>query len=125
MNYPQIRKELQSGTSIDEVCRKHHITFKQLCDHYHGYGRSQQYRNNLKQKTRHKYIRQTGNRYAIQKNTHKKSKMYGTYDSLEDALKMRDALIEDGWHQTHVDQLCDKLGIERRKGYINEKIRYH
>ena len=124
MNYIQIQEKLRNGMSIDEVCKKHHITFKELCDHFHGYQRNQQNRENLKSTKGEKYILIRNNRYALHKNVKGQTIMFGTYNTLEDAIRMREALTKDGWHQTHVDKLCEELGIERRKGFINEKVRY-
>ena len=118
-----IRKDLRNGMSIETVCNKYNITFKKLCETFHGYKRKPQ--KNHKTTTPAKYIAHINNRYTIRKNINSKTRIFGTYDRLEDAIIMRDALEEDGWHQTHVDKLCEELGVKRRKGYFNEKVRYH
>lgn len=122
MNRYLIRKDLKEGKSIEQVCKDHNITFKNLCDTFHGYLRTPK---KYPTTTPTKYIEVRNNRACVRKNINGKTKIFGTYDRLEDAIQMRDALEKDGWHQTHVDQICEKLGIERRKGQINEKVRYH
>ena len=121
MNYKQMRQELQQGQTIEEVCSKHHCTFKRLFNHFKGYERNKTWRENTTMQRVDKYIDTRNGTYAIRKS----GNMYGTYNSLEDATLVRDALEEDGWHQTHVDSICEELGVKRRKGYINEKVRYH
>ena len=115
-----MQKEMAQGQTIADTCRKHNINFKTLCDTCKGYIRTKNKTGRQKS-----YILQKGERYAIRKTIKGKIRMFGTYNSYDDAIRMVEALQEDGWHQTHVDQLCDELGIQRRKGFINEKVRYH
>ena len=122
MNMYRVRKDLQNGKTIEQVCKDHNITFKTLCDTFHGYIRTKK---KTKSTTPTKYIEVRNGRACVRKTINGKTRIFGTYNRLEDAIIMRDALEQDGWHQTHVDRLCQELGIERRKGQINEKVRYH
>ena len=45
----------------------------------------------------------------------KDDKHYGTYYSLEDAIKVRDYFIYNGWRKDKVDKVCDELGVIRSK----------
>jgi hypothetical protein len=125
MNYKLIQEKLRNGTSIQEVCRQHHITFKKLCDTLKSYERTMTARETRTQHTPVQYILERDNIYSVRKTVKGKTRIFGTYHTLEDAIQVRDALILDGWHQTHVDSICKRLGVNRRKGYINEKVRYH
>lgn len=125
MNIVQIRKELQNGKSIEEVCNNHKISFKELCAACHGYVRKEINKDNFQSKDGEKYIFCRNNRYAVKKHVRGKGRIFGTYNSLEDAILVRDALIKDGWHQTHVDRICSEVGVIRRSGHKNEHVRYH
>ena len=118
-----IRKDLRNGKTIEQVCNTYNITFKKLCETFHGYKRKPQ--TNKPTTTPTRYISIIHGHHCIRKKINGKTRIFGTYNTLEDAIIIRDALEEDGWHQTHVDQLCEELGVKRRKGYHNEKVRYH
>jgi hypothetical protein len=70
------------------------------------------------------FIMQRNNTFCVRKYIKGRTRMFGTYDSLEDAIRMREALKEDGWHQTHVDRIAKELGILRRTGHPNSSVRY-
>lgn len=48
--------------------------------------------------------------YPLDGNTH-----FGTYKSREDAEKVRDYLILEGWSHGNIDLACDECGVERLK----------
>ena len=45
-----------------------------------------------------------------------KQRVFGTYEKLEDAIKVRDWLIRADWKIDDLDELCKKLKVKRRKG---------
>jgi hypothetical protein len=118
------RKDLQQGMTIHDALTKHGITFQDAFQQLHKYKRTPE-KKTYTQIGVSQYILTVDNRYAIRKNINGKTRMFGTYDCLEDAVLVRDELIRDGWHQTHVDSICERLGVQRRTGYPNEKVRYH
>lgn len=125
------QQDLLDGMTINDACLKHEISFKEAVMLAHG--QPSRKTKKVRHKKNHRgvtvspaqYIYIRNNTYAVRKSVNGKMKMFGTYNSMEDAIRMRDALKADGWHQTHVDRICEKLGIERRNGHFNCKVRYH
>ena len=119
------RNDLWSGMSLCDALTKHETN---LHDVFQALQNKPQKPKGSKSKvisSSEPYIFIRNNTFSVRKSTKGKTKMFGTYNSMEDAIRMRDALKRDGWHQTHVDRICEELGIQRRKGFINEKVRYH
>ena len=118
------RNDLWNGMSINDALIKHetnlHDVVRALQNKPHKPGS----KSKVTSSPEH-YILIRGDTYAVRKSIKGKNRMFGTYNSMEDAIRMREALKLDGWHQRHVDRLCEELGIQRRKGFINEKVRYH
>lgn len=50
-----------------------------------------------------------------------KTYYYGIYATLEDAQKVRDELIEIGWEQDQVHNICLKCGVDRIPGQNEER----
>jgi hypothetical protein len=102
----QIRQDLQSGKTIDTVCREYNLTFTELV------GLMQFYTHRPRKSHRPKgwlYIARTDNRYIIRKgDVH-----YGTYKNLRDAQKIRDWMQRHGWDKSQLDIACDWCGVER------------
>ena len=125
MNLHLIRQDLLNGMSIEDVCHKHETNLHDLFNTFHGYQRKRTNQKNAsirKSPEHHIFIR--NNTYAVRKSIKGKQRMFGTYNSLEDAIMIRDTLEAEGWKQRSVDSICERLNIERRKGYINSKVRY-
>ena len=116
-----IRQELWDGASIEEVLIKYHISFKELWDMFCHYD-VQPYKKGVKQ--HHDYILERKGSFTVRKSICGKTKMFGVYNSLEDAILMRERFEEDGWHQRNVDRLCEEMGVERRKNHPNCHVRY-
>jgi hypothetical protein len=128
MSIKAFRKDIQQGMPLEEAFQKHKLTLNQVFTTLHTKTR---YHHKKKNKPpaytpiKTPYIYNYRNKYYIVKNTRKKSRTFGSYNTLEEAIQVRDELIKDGWHQTHVDRICDELGIQRNKGHHNQKVRYH
>jgi hypothetical protein len=130
MDIKNFQTDLQNGMSIDEACQIYNITLKQAFNKLH-YKVNQKTPHKKKQKWKHakphhvsQYIQERNGHYYLRKHAHGKGRIYGTYNTLEDAIIMREALKKDGWHQTHVERLCQEHGITRCKGR-NQSVRYH
>ena len=131
----ELREDLKNGMSIEEGLIKHGLSFEdavyllQFKQDTDKHPKTVMVHKKKKRfnyvKSHEEYIMQRGDTYCVRKTIKKKTRMFGTYNSLEDAVRMRDALKLDGWHQTHVDRLCEELGIVRRKGHPASKVRYH
>ena len=84
----EIRKRLQTGSSISEVCQEYNLSFKDLCDlMLKGTPSSR------KNSTGEMYISFLGDRYVIRKRTNRKYTYFGSYKKLDDAVKVRDYLL--------------------------------
>ena len=107
MNPSEIRKELQSGVSIAEVCTKYDLTFKDLCHMFHGYV---QKRRKL-DLPMYICLRSDEKGYMIRRRVNGKVKYFGCYDTIDDAIKVRDYLIKHGWYQKRVPRIREELGV--------------
>lgn len=58
------------------------------------------------------YIQKHRDRYRIRKSVKGKLLTFGYYESLEDAVNVRDALIEDGWRLYRLSKICKKLNVK-------------
>lgn len=106
MNPTKIRQQLQNGTTIQEVCTQYHITFQELCQLFLP-GRYSRTTN--ESSTGRLYVSFDQHRYILRKN----GVNYGSYQSLDDALKVRDFMIMNGWYRSRLDKVCDELGVVR------------
>ena len=129
MTCMEFREDLRNGMTINDALIKHNLSLKNAVDFLQY--KQQRPKNKIKTSRKYmkcgeRYIMQRGeDSFCIRKNINGKTRMFGTYTSLEDAIRMREALKIDGWHQTHVDSLCEKLRILRKTGHHNCKVRYH
>lgn len=51
-------------------------------------------------------------RYRIQKVINGRKISYGTYDTLEEAILVRDKLMECDWNKKQLQEIKDELGIK-------------
>lgn len=107
MNINEIRSKLQQGKTINEVCKEYQLTFKQLFRMLNGgvVGAS------VSPTTEALYITKSGERYVLIKN----GTYYGTYYCLEDAIKVRDYFIYNGWRKDKLDKVCTELDVVRSR----------
>ena len=115
----EFQKDLQNGLSIDEACSKHDVSFGEAVlgfNHLQKRNKSKKKGKKVKCSTPSKYIFQRDDRFTIRKTIKSKTMIFGTYNSLEDAIRVRDELINIGWKQRSVDSICEQLGICRRQG---------
>jgi len=106
MTPSEIQEDLKSGTTIAEVCSKNDITFKELCQMFHGYAKKG------RPLGLPMYICRDKRKYMIRKKIKGKEKYYGTYDTIEDAVKVRNELMKYGWYQSRVPAIRKRLGIK-------------
>ena len=144
MDLKPFQHDLQNGMTIHDACLKHGLSFQEAFHRLHykvnnnvpvknPYRRKE----TIKRDERYcpsQYIQCRNGRYYLRKNCPTKSKnskkntktfTFGTYSSLEDAERMREALEKDGWHQKHVDRICKELGVVRCECSWGPKGRYH
>ena len=130
MGLTEFQNDLNQGMTITEALQKHQLTleyaFHQLQIQQSTKLRGEHRTKTLQKRNPHQiYIQENNNRYYIRKRTRGKERFFGAYTSLEDAIKVRDALIEDGWHIFHVDSICERLGVVRSKPKLWKGRRYH
>ena len=123
------QQDLRNGMTITDACNKHRITFKYACENLpKAYKRNR--RSRKQAFTRTKFIQERNGKFYVRKylpTSKKKGKTvsFGTYSSLEDAMKIRDHCVKYGWKQQSVDEYCRVLGVERCKNHRKNKVRYH
>ena len=95
-----LREELKRKT-LNETLVEHNLSLKEafeLC-----------MKNNLQRKT---YIQKLNSGYRIRKNVNRRLEYFGVYTSFDDAIKVRDRLIETGWDINQLNDICMELGVE-------------
>ena len=118
-----LRKDLMN-LPLEEALTKHNVSFEEAFKVFHKHEK-QPY--NIKQSRRRSvdfYIFNRKDSYTIRKDVNGKVTMFGTYHSLEDAVKVRDVLMEEGWIQSNVDSICQRLGVERKPHRSRNKRLY-
>ena len=127
----EFQSDLKNGMTLTDALTKHGLTLEKAFNILHYIPKKKQIIPNKKKHKRKPktytpthYIQCRNGRYYLRKHAHGKGRAFGTYSTLEDAIRMREALKLDGWHQTHVDRLCDELGIIRCRTR-GKKVRYH
>lgn len=107
----EFREDLKKGMSLEECLNKHNTTLKEVLS-------------TPKKKSVAKNIQERNGKFYVRRYINGKTRMFGTYRSLEDAKLVRDYLNKYGWKQKSVDSICEKLGVERVKHQRNT-VRYH
>ena len=111
MTPSEIQEQLRSGTTIAEVCTQNNLTFKQLCDMFPGaYAKKTKSGKKVERKYP-MYIIPVGRKYSIKKKVGKKYQSFGLYESIEDALKVRDYMIMNGWYKSRLKRVREELGV--------------
>ena len=132
----QFQEDLRKGMTIQEACTKYQITLDYAFKHMpktitktrkkqgksrkitKKQGRPQKFHRREKSKIPYiacheKNITCRYGKYFLRKRTRGKERVYGTYETLEDAVKIRDYCNEHGWYVTRIDEYCEILGIKR------------
>ena len=119
MNIEIIRDELNQGVSINTVCNKYNISFQELVEKSFKGSMIKPYiprKQEYKTENAGKYIQKVNNTYILRKKLPSKTVHFGTYNTLEDAKKVRDYCIQHGWKKNCLNKYCRILGVERRRG---------
>jgi len=115
----KIQNELKQGATINEVCYKYNITFKYLMEHIPNAAYLKPHTLKKHKKTDgltvSKNILEKNGKYYLRKTIDKKHRSFGTYNTLEDAQRVRDYCDLHGWKQRYIDIYCQRLGIIRCK----------
>lgn len=106
------QEDLRNGMSIDSALRKHHLTFQEAFTKMKGWTAYNK-KNKVKKPPRLLYIMRRGKRFVIRKKINKQYVLFGRYYTEEDAVVVRDALVEDGWNRDHLDRICRECNVKR------------
>ena len=109
----KFRNDLRNGLTIAEACTKHNITFKYAVDNME---RQHKPKRRVRGKSRREseHIYRNGENYTIYKSINSRSYNFGTYRTVEDAIKVRNYFYEHGWDRKELDKVCQDLNIMRR-----------
>ena len=126
MTLAEFQFDLSHGMTINDALIKHNLTLGEAFNQLH----KENYKKrkppardpSLKYITRNKADGKYYIRKSKSKNGSNKTLRFGTYATLSDAKRMRDALMENGWQQKSVNQLCKELGVTRCD--TRSRIRY-
>ena len=116
----KFQQDLRDGMPLEDALQKHHLTLKEAIDYVHKpithspHRKKPQTKRDVYKKVS-RNISQKNNAYHVRKHINSKSFWGGSYDTLEDARKIRDYLDEYGWNPIKVNEACKQLGIERRR----------
>ena len=107
--YKSIRIQLQNGKTIQQVCQENQLTLADLMGLFMHYDTQPRKAHRTRKGT---YIyKHSSGRYIIYCN----HDYYGTYKTFNDARRVRDVLIENGWNKDLLDTICERLGVKRCK----------
>lgn len=145
----KFQQDLRNGMTLEKACSKHKISLDYAFKHMPktitkprkitkklgrprkitkklGRPRKFERTNNIPyQPVNEKNITNRYGKYFLRKRINNKERVYGTYNTLEDAIKIRDYCNEHGWYVTRIDEYCEILGIERCKKTKKSKEMYH
>lgn len=135
----QFQEDLRKGMTIQEACTKYGITLDYAFKHMpktktrkrnrkitKKQGRPRRHKNKIPYiSCNEKNITCRYGKYFLRKRIRNKERVYGTYETLEDAVKIRDYCNEHGWYVTRIDEYCETLGIKRCCKTKKSKEMYH
>ena len=106
----EIRSRMLNGDTIDTICHDYHLSFSELVQLMSRLGKQKYTDIPSKFRTGHLYITYSSSgRYVLR---HKRT-YYGSYESLEDAVKVRDWFIRNGWNKRWINRACRLTGVKR------------
>ena len=104
-----IRSKLRNGTTIQQICTEYDLTFNELILLMRQLGdEKNRYITNGYSRTGQLYITERNGRYYIRKS----NRWFGTYKTLDDAVKIRDWFKRNGkWDKRWVDRACKECEV--------------
>ena len=106
--FKRLQDDLRAGMTIEDALHKHNMSFKEAFD-----GMPKPLTNGGNTGVGEKFISKHQGKYIIRKRHRNKTRLFGTYDRLEDAIKVRDYCLEHGWYITKLDDYCKAVDVER------------
>ena len=108
----QFQDDLKAGMTIEDALKKHQLSFQYVMKHINKV----KYMEIPEPSNTTKHIGIQNGKYIVKKSFDGKMRSFGTYLTLEDALKIRECCMIDGWIQTNINRYCREHGIHRCKG---------
>lgn len=101
--YIHFQNDIRNGMSINDALTKHGLTLTETFNELHGrpIGRPPKPSPKRKLETRNtgeKYIQWNSGKYLLRKT----NEYYGRYSTLEEAVSVRDYLVEHGWSKRNL-----------------------
>ena len=115
VNISELKKDMRSYMTIEEVLQKHSVSFAdavRLCSKTqsrkpNGKGKPQR----VYERTDAEKIYKYGRKFVIKKKVDGKQRWFGSYKTIEDAVKVRDYMNENGWEHTKVKAIREMFGV--------------
>lgn len=101
------QQDLKDGMSIEEALKKHELTFKYACDNM---PRTLTKKKKGKKNNPSKNISINKDKYLVRKN----EVYYGRYETLKEAMRLRDYMEKYGWNKKELKRIQEKLGVKPR-----------
>ena len=109
----EMREKLQKGYTIQQVCQEYNIPFNQLLRKMSRLDKNKRNKEPAPWRaTGEMYINQRPSGYYV---VRRNKKHFGTFNTLADAVKVRDWFITHRWDKRWVDRACNECGVVRRK----------
>ena len=100
----EIQNDFKKGYTINEVCNKYGLTFKELV--------SSHMRKKAEINPKKCIYQHYNGKYVLQKTINGKEIYYGIYDSLETAEQVKALLIKFDWDKDYLPLILKQLGVE-------------
>ena len=111
----EITEDLRKGMSLEDCLIKHKTNLQTL---FHN-----EYPKTLRNDVEKRYIEKKGKRFNIKKKINNHTYYFGVYSSFKDAKEVREELIRTGWKQNQVDNICERIGVERLPSNNEERFK--
>ena len=107
----QFQKDLKKGMTIEEALIKNNLDFKTAIQQIKPKRKPYNCKKLINNPSQ--YISLQKKKYVLRKFVKGKTRWFGTYNTLEDAIKVREYMKEHGWDQDKVDEVCEIVGVKR------------
>lgn len=102
-----LKKDLKT-ISLEEICSKYNLSFKELVDIA-----NKDLYTYMEEGDKYKFItKKKKGGFVVQKYLDGSNNYFGTYYSFDDALIVRDELIKEDWNEEKLKEIYFKFGIE-------------
>ena len=107
------QQDLKNGMTLEDALIKHNLSFKQAVEMSPVQRTNKKRQKDNVRKNMSRYIQLQGKSYHVRKTINGKTVSFGTFATLEDAIKVRDYLIEHGWNIVKMRQACKEYEIKQ------------